>query len=207
MPAMGFYVSSNLAMTALNRINLNASGFGIRFHASVKNKELSPWQEPKTFAAISASVQRAIGGGGGMELAIIADRSFLPQDNGIVVIIGLLHRGMHEGKFNFSKDSSSHGHLQYPYEDSRAHRAGWGKWSTAFESESYQATSKFFREGLANCGETITDERILAFCIQRAVMPSEIEHIQARNPLLGAAKAGADPAAAARAAERARRGL
>jgi hypothetical protein len=115
---------------------------------------------------------------------------------------------MFDGKFEFSKYDRSEGPVQFPYNDSRAQRAGWGKWATAFESESYQATGAFFREGLARCGETITDERILDHCIQHAVMPSEILHMQGQNPLLGAAKGGgADAAAAARAAERARRGL
>jgi hypothetical protein len=206
--SMGFFVSSNLALKAIERISNNISGFGLRFHASVKDPRKSPWTVPHTVSNITARIEKGIGSGGGMELAVVAERSFLPQTNGLVVIIGLCHRGMYEGKFHFSKYNASHGHVQYPYEDSRAARAGWSKWGTAFESEDYQKTNNFFNDGLSNCGETITDERILDFCINNAVMPSEIVQMQAQNPLLGAAKAGgADPAAAARAAERARRGL
>ena len=206
MAAMGFFVSSNLALTALQRINLNNSGFGIRFHKSVKDKKHSPWTVPKTYDDIAAKVQSWKGD---KEMAIIAENSFLPQNHGLVVIIALLYRGMFDNKFQFSKYDHREGPLSFPYDDSRAQRGGWGSWGTAGESESYQATDAFFRKGLANCGPTITDERILNMCIQRAVMPSQIEIVEMQqNPLHGAAPGGgADPAAAARAAERARRGL
>lgn len=205
MAAMGFFVSSDLALKALQRINLNNSGFGIRFHASVKNKKLSPWTVPKTYDDIAAKVQSWKGD---KEMAVIADSNFLPQHNGLVVIIALLYRSMFDGKFELSKYSKSEGPISFPYEDSRAHRGGWGSWGTAAQSESYQDTDNFFRQGLANCGPTITDERILNICIQQAVMPSQIVEMQPQNPLLGAVPGGgADPAAAARAAERARRGL
>ena len=206
MAAMGFFVSSNLALTALQRINLNNSGFGIRFHKSVKDKKLSPWTVPKTYDDIAAKVQSWKGD---KEMVIIADSNFLPQHHGLVVIIALLYRSMFEGKFQLSKYSQSEGPISFPYDDSRAQRGGWGSWGTAAQSESYQDTDKFFRQGLANCGPTITEERILNICIQQAVMPSQIEITEMQqNPLHGAAPAGgADPAAAARAAERARRGL
>jgi hypothetical protein len=127
-----------------------------------------------------------------MELAIVAD------DAGIVTMVVPLHRALYQ--------SGSSKRVTYAYDETMFQDAGWSRWAL-YKSADWQYTERVLRDGLRNCGETINDLDTLTLCISRGCMPSEIQYMAGVNPLLGAAAPAPDAAAAARAAERARRGL